>query len=99
MYIMLVARLEALFKKDEEYTIIEKMKGSTLVRRKYRPLFPYFQHLKSDHPGQGAFCIVRLGEGLVIVRLGGGAGQRGPSPSLERPEFKNSIVEFPHDFH
>lgn len=61
VYIMLEARLEALFKKEEEYAILEKMKGSTLVGRKYRPLFPYFQHLKSEHPGQGAFRIVRLG--------------------------------------
>ena len=69
VYIMLEARLEALFKKVEEYTIIEKMKGSTLVGRKYRPLFPYFQHLKSDHPGQGAFRIVRL---VCVCVCGGG---------------------------
>ena len=56
---MLEDRLEALFKKEEEYTILEKMKGSTLVGRKYRPLFPYFEHLKSDQPDQGAFRVVR----------------------------------------
>lgn len=59
VYIMLEDRLEALFKGEEEYSIMEKMKGSTLVGRKYRPLFPYFQHLKSDQPDQGAFRIVR----------------------------------------
>ena len=60
VYILLEDRLEALYKKEEEYVILEKMKGSTLVGRKYRPLFSYFQHLKSDQPGQGAFRIVRL---------------------------------------
>jgi len=59
VYIMLEDRLEALFKEKAEYSILERMKGSSLVGRKYRPLFPYFQHLKSDQPGQGAFRIVR----------------------------------------
>jgi len=57
---MLEDRLEALFRKTEEYTVLEKMKGSSLVGRKYRPLFPYFQHLKSDEPDEGAFRVVRL---------------------------------------
>ncbi len=56
---MLEDRLEALFKNKEEYSILEKMKGCTLVGRKYKPLFPYFRHLKSDQPNQGAFRIVR----------------------------------------
>ena len=57
---MLEDRLEALFKKEEEYTTLEKMKGSTLVGKKYRPLFTYFEHLKSDQLNEGAFRIVRL---------------------------------------
>lgn len=58
-YIMLEDRLDALFKTKEEYHILDKMKGSSLVGRKYRPLFNYFLHLKSEEPDQGAFRIVR----------------------------------------
>ena len=65
IYIMLEDRLEALFKKPEEYSTLEKMKGSSLVGRKYHPLFPYFQHLKSDQSDQGAFRIVRSVLGYV----------------------------------
>ena len=56
-------RLEALFKKPEEYTILEgsPFKGSTLVGKKYQPLFPYFAHLKSTEPDKGTFRIVRYG--------------------------------------
>ena len=61
VYIMLEDRLEALFKKPEEYTILEggRFKGSTLVGKKYEPLFPYFAHLKSTEPDIGAFRVVR----------------------------------------
>ena len=59
VYIMLEDRLEALFKKPEEYAILEKTLGSALVGKKYQPLFAYFLHLKSSQPDQGAFRIVR----------------------------------------
>ena len=61
VYIMLEDRLEALFKKPEEYTIMEggRFKGSTLVGKKYEPLFPYFAHLKSTETDSGAFRVVR----------------------------------------
>ncbi len=59
VYILLEERLGALFKSVEEYTPLDKMKGKQLCGRKYKPLFPYFQELKSTEPGQGAFRIVR----------------------------------------
>ena len=58
VYIMMEARLVELFKKPEEYTVLEKMKGSSLAGLTYTPLFPYFQHMKSSGPGQGAFRVV-----------------------------------------
>lgn len=45
MYIMMEARLEALFKKEDEYTVLEKFQGSTLAAKKYLPIFPYFSHV------------------------------------------------------
>ena len=66
---MLEDRLTALFKNEDEYAIQEKMKGSTLVGRKYCPLFPYFQHLKSDQPDQGAFRVVRSVFAYVQLQL------------------------------
>ena len=55
---MLEDRLIALFKTPEEYTVLEKMTGSSLLGKKYKPLFPYFQSLKSSEADKGAFRIV-----------------------------------------
>ena len=43
----------------DEYTILEEVKGASLVGKKYRPLFDYFLHLKSEEEGKGAFRVVR----------------------------------------
>lgn len=52
-YIIMEARLSALFKKESEYTVLDRFKGSTLKGKRYTPLFNYFAHLKSN----GAFQI------------------------------------------
>jgi len=57
-YIMMEARLKELFKKEEDYTILEKMKGIDLKGLTYTPLFPYFKHMKGNSPGVGAFRVV-----------------------------------------
>ena len=59
VYIMLRDRLGALFKTEDEYTILEEMKGESLVGKKYQPLFDYFAHMKSSEPGKGAFRVIR----------------------------------------
>jgi isoleucyl-tRNA synthetase len=58
VYIMLRDRLGALFKTEDEYTILEEMKGESLVGKKYQPLFDYFAHMKSSEPGKGAFRVI-----------------------------------------
>ena len=42
MYILLEARLEALYKEEGEYEVLERMEGKTLFGKKYTPLFDYF---------------------------------------------------------
>ncbi len=59
VYLLLEERLSALFKSEQEYTLLDKMLGKQLCGKKYEPLFPYYQGLKSTEPGQGAFRIVR----------------------------------------
>lgn len=58
VYIMMEDRLGALFKTSEEYRIIETMVGSSLEGKKYKPLFSYFQHMKSTNPDEGAFRVL-----------------------------------------
>ena len=41
-YIMMEARLVALFKSPDEYKIISRFKGETLKGKTYLPLFPYY---------------------------------------------------------
>ena len=53
VYIMMEARLSALFKTEEEYSILDKFKGSTLKGKTYKPIFEYFAHLKAE----GAFQV------------------------------------------
>ena len=59
VYIMLEARLEALFHSPSEYEILGSMAGAALVGKKYKPLFDYFAYLKSEEAGKGAFQVVR----------------------------------------
>ncbi|CAH1783925.1 unnamed protein product [Owenia fusiformis] len=55
VYIMMEARLSALFKKEEEYTVLEKFKGETLKGKQYKPIFQYFYKQMKD---KGAFRVL-----------------------------------------
>ena len=43
------ARLDALYKRDNEYEVLGKFKGETLFGKGYQPLFSYFAHV--------SFCL------------------------------------------
>ncbi|GBN87884.1 Isoleucine--tRNA ligase, cytoplasmic, partial [Araneus ventricosus] len=72
VYIMMEARLEALFKNESEYTVLEKFKGKTLEGCGYEPLFPYFKQYKS----RGAFRV--LCDSYVTRESGTGAVHQAP---------------------
>ncbi|KAK3103923.1 hypothetical protein FSP39_022930 [Pinctada imbricata] len=55
VYIMMEARLEALFKSPEDYTVLDRFKGKTLEGIKYKPIFPFFEHLRES---RGAFRVL-----------------------------------------
>lgn len=42
IYILMEARLEVLFKKKEDYVVLDTFPGEKLKGLKYKPLFPYF---------------------------------------------------------
>ncbi|XP_048257578.1 isoleucine--tRNA ligase, cytoplasmic-like [Haliotis rufescens] len=73
VYIMMEARLVALFKSEEEYTILEKFKGKTLEGKKYKPLFPYFESMGKTN---GAFRVL-LGS-YVTAESGTGVVHQAP---------------------
>ncbi|KAM9324353.1 isoleucine--tRNA ligase, cytoplasmic [Gastrophryne carolinensis] len=54
LYILMEARLSALYKSEEEYDILEKFPGITLKGKRYRPLFDYFSKA-AEH---GAFTVL-----------------------------------------
>ncbi|XP_068172017.1 isoleucine--tRNA ligase, cytoplasmic [Antennarius striatus] len=67
-YIMMEARLCALFKSESEYTVLDKFPGKTLKGKKYKPLFTYFAKCGE----KGAFQVVvdnyvREEEGTGVV--------------------------------
>lgn len=45
IFILMEARLDTLFKKKENYTILDKFPGEKLKGLKYKPLFPYFKQV------------------------------------------------------
>ncbi|KAM6981115.1 isoleucine--tRNA ligase, cytoplasmic [Aplochiton taeniatus] len=67
-HIMMEARLGALFKSDQEYTVLDKFPGKVLKGKRYRPLFDYFTVCGE----KGAFQVVldnyvREEEGTGVV--------------------------------
>ncbi|XP_016892283.1 isoleucine--tRNA ligase, cytoplasmic [Cynoglossus semilaevis] len=54
VYILMEARLGALFKSESEYTLLDKFPGKMLKGKKYKPLFPYFAKCAE----KGAFQVV-----------------------------------------
>jgi isoleucyl-tRNA synthetase len=70
--ILAEARVNAYFK-PKEIEILEKFKGSTLVGKKYQPLFPYFV----DQEAHGAFRVVA--DGYVSTEDGTGVVHQAPA--------------------
>uniref|UniRef100_A0A8C3FFM4 isoleucine--tRNA ligase n=1 Tax=Chrysemys picta bellii TaxID=8478 RepID=A0A8C3FFM4_CHRPI len=54
IYILMEARLVALYKSESEYVILDRFPGITLKGKKYKPLFEYFIKCKNN----GAFTVV-----------------------------------------
>lgn len=72
VYIMMAARVEALYKSADEYVILETFKGKDLKGKTYKPLFPYFSQYKE----QGAFRI--LCDSYVTEESGTGVVHQAP---------------------
>ncbi|MDC7223906.1 MAG: class I tRNA ligase family protein, partial [Spirochaetales bacterium] len=75
-YILAEARLEAYYKNEEDYEIVEKKKGSEWLDLSYEPLFNYF----ADRAEQGAFKVYNGGhvttdDGTGIVHTASGFGE------------------------
>jgi isoleucyl-tRNA synthetase len=73
-YILAAARLEAFYKKADEYTVVARLKGSDLLGWQYEPLFPNF----ADH--KAAFRVlndefVSTGDGTGLVHMAPAYGE------------------------
>jgi isoleucyl-tRNA synthetase len=65
-YVMAEARLEAYYKKADQYEVVAKLKGSDLLGWQYTPLFPYFaDQPKAFRVLNDAFVTTTDGTGLV----------------------------------
>jgi isoleucyl-tRNA synthetase len=66
--ILLESRLGELFKKPTDYEILERFKGLALKGLEYKPVFPYFEHLRSTKAFRvvmGTFITTDQGTGVV----------------------------------
>jgi len=73
-YLLAAARLAAYYKKEDDYTILEKLKGSALNGWTYEPLFNYY----SSQPGAFRFltdAFVSTEDGTGIVHLAPAYGE------------------------
>jgi isoleucyl-tRNA synthetase len=71
IYVLAAARLEAIYKKKEDYEVVAQFKGSELAGWKYEPMFPYLK----DQPN--AFQI--LTDGFVSTEDGTGLVHMAPA--------------------
>lgn len=66
VYVLADARLAAYYKKEEQYEVVQRFKGSELVGWTYEPLFPYYaDHANSFRVLQDAFVTTTDGTGIV----------------------------------
>ncbi|OQR66460.1 isoleucine--tRNA ligase [Tropilaelaps mercedesae] len=72
VYILMECRLSEMFKNADEYKVLDKFTGETLKGKSYKPLFPYFAHLKEN----GAFRV--LCDGYVTEDSGTGVVHQAP---------------------
>uniref|UniRef100_A0A1B6DSJ0 Isoleucine--tRNA ligase, cytoplasmic n=1 Tax=Clastoptera arizonana TaxID=38151 RepID=A0A1B6DSJ0_9HEMI len=65
-YILMEARLQALFKNEDEYVVEDKFLGSKLKGEKYIPLFPYFSYMeKAFQVLTDSYVTEETGTGIV----------------------------------
>ena len=75
VYIMMEARLSALFKSEDEYQILDKFEGAKLQDKRYVPIFDYFIHVSFFL----ALILARDTHGFVFADEG-----KGCFPYLDR---------------
>jgi len=88
VFILMEARLSALFKDPEEYEILERFVGKSLEGKEYKPLFDYFPHMKA----RGAWRI--LTDTYVTTDAGTGIVHQAPYFGEDdyRVCLKNKII-------
>ena len=76
VYVMAKARLETIFKKAEQYELVDEFKGSALKGWSYEPMFPYF----AEFAAEGAFHVlnddyVTTDDGTGLVHIAPAYGE------------------------
>ena len=76
IYVMAEARLPTIFKKQEQYEVVARMKGADLKGWTYEPIFPYF----ADKRAEGAFQVlnddyVTTDDGTGLVHIAPAYGE------------------------
>lgn len=89
IYIMMEARLEALFKNPKEYTVLEKFQGKTLKGKQYKPLFRYFEQMREK-----TGCFQVMCDNYVTSESGTGIVHQAPYFGEDdyRVCFENGLI-------
>nr|XP_042712224.1 isoleucine--tRNA ligase, cytoplasmic [Chrysemys picta bellii] len=93
IYILMEARLVALYKSESEYVILDRFPGITLKGKKYKPLFEYFIKCKNN----GAFTVVT--DNYVKEEEGTGVVHQAPyfgavNNNVIAFNFRNRVPDF-----
>jgi isoleucyl-tRNA synthetase len=79
-YVIAEARLEAYYKKDEDFVKVATLKGSDLLGWTYEPIFPYF----GEYATAGAFRVLND----AFVSTGDGTGLVHMAPAYGEDDFR-----------
>jgi len=96
-YIFAEARLGAYYRNENEYEIVEKIKGKKLVGLEYEPIFPYFSDLKNAFRVVAAdFVTTEDGTGVVHIApaFGEDDNQLGQKENLPAPNPIDELGQF-----
>ena len=79
-YVLAEARLSAVYKKEDQYELVAKLKGTDLLGWRYEPIFPYY----ADFAKEGCFRVLNDG----YVTTGDGTGLVHIAPAYGEDDFR-----------
>lgn len=104
-YILAKSRLQAYYRKEDEYSILKEFKGKELEGQRYEPLFSYFKNISENAFKVVLADYVSIEDGTGIVHTAPGFGEDDyntgkkyniptVAPVDENGEFTDEVIDY-----